>query len=104
MNHVPEHQRGISKPRHCCRGKKTCDPLAQICSKDDESFICLGRNDGSERTVEQDRMTFCFKNEASDDEWDVAEWDVLSMMAVLTHGFAVDNCIETANASQKRCH
>lgn len=94
MNYVPEHKRGIVKAEHCCRGRTTCDPLAQICSNDGSSFVCLGQNDGTERQVEQDRLTFCFKNIASDDEWHVDEHDILSMLGVMAHGMAVDNCIK----------
>jgi len=93
MNHVPEGRRGIVRAEHCCRGRTTCKPLTQICSDDGTSFVCLGRNDGSEREVKDDRLTFCFKNDASDDEWHVDEHDVLSMLGVLAHGMAVDNCL-----------
>ena len=95
--HVPESQRGIAKPLHCARGKTCCEPLAQISANDGSSFVCMGCNDGTERPIDQDRLSFCFVNDWSDDEWFIDEHDAHSMSAVLAHGLAVDNCIRDAS-------
>lgn len=51
----------IYVPEKCLRGFSCCRPLAQIEADDGSSFFCCGENDGSDRPIEQDKYTVCFK-------------------------------------------
>lgn len=79
----------INLPEKCLRGKKTCEPLAQIESDCGTSFICCGENDGTERKVEQDKYTICWKSEEIDTEDHVDKFDIMDTISVLAQGLSV---------------
>lgn len=80
----------IYLPDKCLRGRSDCEPLTQIESDCGSSFICCGHNDGSDRSIPQDRFTLCWKNEAIDtrDHWD--EHDLIDTASVIMQALSAD--------------
>lgn len=78
----------------CLRCRADCVPLANI-SADEEgsSFVCVGYNKISSRTVPGDRFTHCWKNDVVDDmgHWD--RRDLLDTMSVLAQALSIDENI-----------
>lgn len=74
----------------CPRGLEGCDPLANIVADDPrvDDFVCIGLN--STRRVAQDRFTHCFKNSMTDTQLDHDEYDIMSIISVLSEGLLVD--------------
>jgi len=91
----------IYKPDTCIRGHATCDPLARIESTCGSSFTCCGLNDGSNRVLEQDKYTICFKNSKIDTEehWD--RIDLVDQLSILSQALSVETHLEdNLNAGQ----
>jgi len=84
----------ITLPKECLRGRDDCEPLSQVKSDDKTSFICCGMNDGTERTVEQDCFTMCWKNQDIDtrDFWD--KRDITDTISVMAQALSIDANIE----------
>lgn len=64
----------------CPRGLTTCVPLDNVIADDGfKSFVCVGLNDGSNRTVVTDYLTLCVRaggsrnNQATQVGWEVDE-------------------------------
>ncbi len=87
----------IYSPDKCLRGLKTCKPLAQIASddKDQSSFFCCGENDGTGRTLEQDKYTLCFKNGSIDQESHNDKRDLTHHASVIVQALALIEELET---------
>lgn len=89
-------ERGCFVPHQCPRLLETCQPLAYNCSTEDalhggpKSFFCCGLNDGSDREVEQDRFTVCFKNEAIDERGHWDRRDIISQVSILSQALCID--------------
>ena len=84
----------IFMPEKCIRGYKTCKPLSLIESDPEVhggelSFFCCGENDGSERELEQDKYTVCFKNRSLDTESHNDKRDLVHQMAVIAQALAI---------------
>lgn len=93
----------IFLPEKCLRNRDDCQPLGQIESDCGQSFICCGRNDGSDRSLAQDRFTLCWKNDEIDDRshWD--ERDLLDTISVIAQALSADqNDEEIQKASYLR--
>lgn len=88
-------------PEKCLRGLDSCEPYAQIEADDGKSFICMGKNDGTTRDIEQDEFTVCWKNELFDDmsHWD--KRDVADTISVLAQGMSVHENI-IANGQEEK--
>jgi len=88
-------------PEKCLRGLTTCVPLAQIVADDEASFFCCGENDGSDRSVAQDKYTTCFKGPHRDEMSHNDKRDLIHNAAVLVQALAIiendeyNNCDET---------
>lgn len=79
----------ITIPYDCPRGLKNCISLAKIESDGGESFFCCGENDGSNRSVEQDKYTTCFKGPHRDEMSHSDKRDLVHQAAVLSIALAV---------------
>ena len=77
-------------PEKCVRERDDCCALALIESDDGKSFHCIGHNDGTTRTIKQDKFRVCFKNQYLDEMSDWDERDVKDMMSVLSQGLSAD--------------
>ncbi len=76
-------------PDKCIRGYKTCQPYALIDSDSGDSFFCCGENDGTNRKLEQDKYTLCFKNAECDTETHNDKRDLVHQMAVIAQALAI---------------
>lgn len=78
----------------CPRGLKTCEPLDLVSATDGGSFFCCGLNDGSDRVMDQDIFTVCFKNDDIDERshWD--DRDIITQVAVLSSALRVKSDID----------
>lgn len=77
-------------PRDCPRGRNDCEALATIKSDCGKSFVCSGLNDGATRKLNQDRFTFCFKNEEIDEMSHLDEQDMRDMLSVISQTLSAD--------------
>ncbi len=75
-------------PDKCIRGLTDCKPLALIDSEGG-SFFCCGENDGTQRELDQDKYTLCFKNEAMDIIHHNDKRDLVHQMAVISQALAI---------------
>lgn len=73
----------------CPRGRTDCEVLDYLRSTDGTSFFCCGLNDGSNRTVEGDEFTVCFKNDEVDEIGDWDSRDIITQIAVLSSALRV---------------
>lgn len=73
----------------CPRGLKTCESLDGVMSDDGTSFFCCGLNDGSDRTVDGDEFTVCFKNNEVDERGHWDSRDIITQVAVLSSALRV---------------
>ena len=76
-------------PEKCLRGFDTCQPLSQIAATNGESFFCCGENDGTQRPVEQDKYTVCFKGQHRDETSYNDKRDLMHNAAVLNMALAI---------------
>lgn len=77
-------------PCDCPRGRDDCEALATIKSDCGKSFICSGLNDGTTRTIEQDKFTFCFKNEETDEMTHNDEQDMIDIISVISQALSAN--------------
>lgn len=75
-------------PEKCPRGLG-CQPLAMIASDNDVSYYCCGENDGSDRSVKQDKYTLCFKNASIDQRMHNDKRDLTHKASVLMQALAI---------------
>jgi len=85
----------IELPEKCPRGYTSCQPYGLIQSTCGTSFFCCGENDGSTRTLEQDKCTLCFKNETVDEINHNDKRDLVHQVAVITQALAIIEEIES---------
>lgn len=73
-------------PEKCLRGDERCEPLSQIESGCQTSFMCFGYHGGQLSPVRGDIFMFCFKNDVLDREetWDLR--DAIDTTAIITSG------------------
>lgn len=82
----------------CFRCRTDCTPLANISSDESAmSFVCVGANHPESRTVQQDRFTLCWKNNAVDERGHWDKRDLLDTMSVLAQALSTDENIAVNN-------
>lgn len=79
----------IHYPDKCLRGLNNCQPYAQIASDCGTSFFCCGENDGTDRFVEQDKYTLCFRGEFKDEISHNDKRDLVHQAAVIMQAMAI---------------
>lgn len=79
----------IKIPYDCPRNKLGCIALANIIADDGSSFFCCGENDGSDRPVDQDKYTTCFKGQHRDEISYSDKRDLIHNSAVIIQALAV---------------
>jgi len=84
-----ESMEGVFCSNYCPRGRADCQSLSQIVAADHASFICVGRNDGSTRAMEQDEFRECFVNDEIDRMEDADRRDLQHAAAVFSMALAV---------------
>ena len=77
-------------PEYCPRGRTDCKALSQIISEGHASFLCCGENDGTARTVEQDKYRMCIKSsEDNDIMTDCDKRDLIHEASVIMGALAI---------------
>lgn len=71
------------------RNRNDCKPLSQIAATNGESFFCCGENDGTNRPIEQDKYTVCFKGPHRDQISYNDKRDLAHNAAVLNWALAI---------------
>lgn len=80
----------ITLPEKCLRNLNDCNPLAQICSDNGNSFICCGKNDGRTRKIKQDEFRHCWVNSEIDELSDWDRRDISDTLSVLAQALSID--------------
>lgn len=92
----------IYLPEKCLRGRCDCQPYAQIAADelDDQdkssSYICVGKNDGSDRQVAQDEYTLCWKNSFVDERTHWDKRDLTDTASVIVQSLSVIGNLEAS--------
>jgi hypothetical protein len=79
----------IFLPKKCLNCRKDCKPLAQLSSDCEKSFICVGENDGSTRTVKQDKYRMCWHNQETDELHDYDIRDLTDTASVICQALSI---------------
>ena len=64
---IDQRYEGLFPPGYCPRQRTDCKALSQIIAAEHGSFLCCGENDGTNRTVEQDKYRVCIKSSEDND-------------------------------------
>lgn len=81
----------IQLPERCLRDRNDCEPWAQMASDDGVTFVCCGLNDGTRRTVAEDRFRVCWRSaHGVDEEGDRSERDVKDTISVLAQALSAN--------------
>lgn len=73
-----------------CPRQTKCKPLSNVIADDKTSFVCLGLHGEYKKDYSQDRFRHCFKSETTDSIFDYDEYDLKSVMAVISEGMLID--------------
>lgn len=95
----PSDYEGIWKPYYCPRGRDDCEAIAQIIAEDHVSFICVGKNNGENRTFKADQYRECFKNAEIDRMEDIDRRDLQHAAAVFSMALAATEPTELVEES-----
>lgn len=74
---------------NCPRGRKDCQPLSNIVSDSDETFVCCGKPDPESRARPQDEYRVCFRSVDTDSMFDLDERDMKHQLSVMADGLAM---------------
>ena len=86
----------------CLRGRKDCEPLANVISDDETTFVCCGFSDPKSRTVQSDCYRLCFKSLYADDISDNDEYDLLDLISVISTAIATKRRLENGRKGHTR--
>lgn len=93
----------MAQSPECPRNCADCSPLQNVISDDlkedgqPASFVCVGYNDPSGRSVEGDRFTMCWKNDEVDERGHWDRRDMLDTIACMTTALSIDENIRVGN-------
>lgn len=73
--------------KKCPRGTD-CKPISNIIS--DTSFVCMGYHGSKKEKFPQDKFRHCFKSGDTDSMYDYDEYDIKSVMSVMSEALIVD--------------
>ena len=74
---------------NACPRKTNCEPISNIVSK--TSFVCVGyHNEKKTGKIKEDKFRHCFKNSFSDSMFDYDEYDLKSVINVLSEALLVE--------------
>jgi len=85
-------------PEKCMRGIE-CQPLALIVDAGN-GFLCCGLN--TEREVDIDIFTHCFKNESTDTRFDMSKEDLLSSISIFSMAMSIQLALTEGKSHEKR--
>jgi len=73
----------------CPRGTK-CKPISNVVADDDGSFVCVGYHGDKGKTYPADIFRHCFKNINTDSMYDYDEYDLKSVISVMSEALLID--------------
>lgn len=73
----------------CPKGTQ-CQPLSNVVADDNSSFVCVGLHKDLKNEYPQDRFRHCFKSETTDSMYDYDEYDLKSVVSVMSEALLVD--------------
>jgi len=76
--------------------------LLTALGEDPKCPICGGENDGTEREMEQDKYTHCWKNDVIDQEDHVDKHDIMDTISVLSQGLSIAQHKERNNLEDEK--
>ncbi|MCK5609373.1 hypothetical protein KAR91_46295, partial [Candidatus Pacearchaeota archaeon] len=71
-----------------CPRKTKCKPISNIVSE--TSFVCIGYHNEQHEDCPQDIFRHCFKNEDTDSEYDYDEYDLKSVISVMSETLLIN--------------
>jgi hypothetical protein len=81
----------------CLRKLTNCTPLSNIVSSDTETFVCIGNSNIDSRSNPQDSFRHCFKSDTTDSMYDYDQYDLKSVIAVMSAGLLLDELINNSD-------
>ena len=76
---------------NCPRGID-CQPLSNVVSENDKTFVCVGLHNEKNKDHPQDRFRHCFKSAADTDTmFDYDEYDLKSVISVMSEALLIDD-------------
>ena len=91
---------GIYLPENCLRKRSDCQPLSQIESDDEVSFVCCGLINEEDRTIEQDRFRLCWQNEFVSEIGDYDDKDMKDTISVMSQALSIDEHMRLAELEE----
>jgi hypothetical protein len=78
--------------REICPRGLDCEPISNVVSDNDKTFICVGYHNEKDKEIPQDRFRHCFKSSANTDSmFDYDTYDLLSVVSVMSDALLIDN-------------
>lgn len=96
----------------CPRGLNNCKPLSNVVESEESgpipnaSFVCLGIHATPKRNQPGDKYRHCFRSNAGDDTdsdsmFDYNEYDIATVIAVLSEGLLVDKFLDVSPLNEE---
>ena len=60
-------------------------------TEDKKDFVCVGLSKKKSRKLKQDKFRHCFVNELTDSRYDYDEYDIMSVISVMSEAILVEN-------------
>lgn len=73
----------------CPRGKE-CNPLSNVVSDKNETFVCIGYNNELKEDAPKDEFRHCFKSLHTDTMLDYDEYDLKSVISVMSEALLIN--------------
>ena len=73
-----------------CPRKTDCKPISNVVASDNSSFVCMGYHNEYKKDYPQDRFRHCFKSESTDSIFDYDEYDLKSVISVMSESLLID--------------
>lgn len=69
------------------------NPLSNLVSDDNSSFVCVGSSNLDSRSNSKDSFRHCFKSDTTDSMYDYDTYDLKSVIAVMSAALLLDELI-----------
>ena len=73
-----------------CPKNLDCQPLSNIVADDGSSFVCVGLHKDINNKYPEDRFRHCFKSESTDSMYDYDDYDLKSVVSVMSEALLLD--------------
>ena len=83
--------------REKCPRQTNCKPISNVVSDDDSSFVCVGFHNETKKAYPQDKFRHCFKSQVTDSMFDYDEYDLKSVISVMSEALLIDELNDSGN-------